>query len=84
MTQATKQCWSCPATTPYDQGWCSDCQALIPGDIEQALVAALSDPFAGALRGAVSDIVRVKRARSNIRLVKKLTKLDLDDLEIEL
>lgn len=82
MTQATKQCWSCTSITPWDEGWCSDCQKLVPGDIEQALVLALSEPFAGAMRAAVSDHLRVMRARAKIHLVKKLTRLDLDDLEI--
>ena len=83
-TQAQKECWSCHNRTPYDEGWCPECQELIPGDIEQALALALSEPFAGAMRRGVSDIIRVKRARANIRVAtsKKLTKLDLNDIEI--
>lgn len=73
MTEGTtKQCWSCETRTPYEIGWCEECQKLIPQDINLALTFAVTEPIAGEIRGAVAGWIKKMRRK----------KINLNDLDI--
>lgn len=66
MTESTKQCWSCEATTPYEIGWCEDCIAFMPLQIAQladsvSITSDLPPSLSGACRMAIADWLRQKR-----------------------
>ncbi len=69
----TKKCWACETTTPYEQGWCPACWEEIPTDIQQAVLVAVTEPFAGRIRLSVNDMLAAVR-------FKHKPKLKLDDL----
>lgn len=90
MTETTKKCWSCAATTPYDVGWCDSCMAEIPADIQIAVYGAETEPFAGRIRMAVAEALQITRNKAHkIHGIVEgrstghlLDKINLDDLEI--
>lgn len=56
-----KECWSCPARTPYDRGWCFNCLAAIPEWAVDLMVVAAPERVAGAVRLAIADWLRASR-----------------------
>lgn len=81
MPSLTKQCWSCPTIIPYEEGWCEICEVLIPESVRFALGEVKGiEPYAGAMRLAVADVLRTSLAKRN--RPKPAKPISLDDLEI--
>jgi hypothetical protein len=55
---STKKCWSCDAITPYEEGWCDTCYELIPEVLTEPAVQWTPEPFGGAIRMAIAQVVR--------------------------
>lgn len=88
---SSKMCWSCAATTPYNQGFCDDCWIAMPVEVKfiYTQVAFLPPPFGGLLRMAVADGLRAAlRPRPQVGnwsdrhgSRKRLTGLSINDLD---
>lgn len=92
-TQATKQCWSCTETIPYNLGFCANCWSRL--SVEDAEIYNLSftctPSVGGAIRLAVARhieglrrpkreayVPRAKVARAKLPPIN----LSLEDLEL--
>lgn len=86
---ATKKCWSCEAVTDYDAGWCPECYDIIPHSFKVIEVLWGIEPWAGAVRMALSNIVRnLRRPKPEYQRLTRTKpaplkrKISLEDLEL--
>lgn len=95
ITQATKQCWSCESTIPYDLGFCAVCWKLVsPADGEVYNASFRCTPtIGGAIRLALArHIANLRRPKAEAKTYTPIARLSrakrpditltLDDLEL--
>lgn len=60
--QGSKKCWACPTSIPYSSGFCAECWARIPLEIQVLYLSAvtLPEPYGGLVRAAIADGARFK------------------------
>ena len=79
----SKKCWGCPASTPYDNGLCDDCQRLLPPGVFATYILAdrgeIPQPYLGLINTAIVDGLRMSRA-PRVEPELKITDLKLGDI----
>lgn len=89
-TQATKQCWSCESTIPYDLGFCAVCWKLVSpadGEVYNASFRCTST-IGGAIRLAlarhIANLRRPKVEAKTYTPVARLPRARLPDISLTL
>lgn len=57
----SKQCWTCPATTPYSQGFCDSCWSSLPRRAQTIyyISTLMPPPWTGLIAEAVCSAAKI-------------------------